>query len=97
MKSLEPNEFWSPLLEKAYAKLNESFGALHGGCEAWALEAITGGCVETIRLPKDINSDYIFGRILEAIKKFCLLTASTKKTSCFSRSESGILLGKFTK
>ena len=97
MKSLEPNEFWSPLLEKAYAKLNESYGALHGGCEAWALEAFTGGCVETIRLPKDINSDYIFGRILEAIKKFCLLTASTKKTSCFSRSESGILLGKFTK
>ena len=97
MKSLEPNEFWSPLLEKAYAKLNESYGALHGGGEAWALEAFTGGCVETIRLPKDINSDYIFGRILEAIKKFCLLTASTKKTSCFSRSESGILLGKFTK
>ena len=97
VKSLEPNEFWSPLLEKAYAKLNKSYRALHGGYEAWALEAFTGGCVETIRLTKESDSDQIFGHILEAIKKFGLLTASTRKFGCFSRSESGFSPSKFTK
>ena len=97
VKSLEPNEFWSPLLEKAYAKLNKSYRALDGGYEAWALEAFTGGCVETIRLTKESDSDQIFGHILEAIKKFCLLTASTRKFSRFSRSETGFFSSKFTK
>ena len=94
MKSLEPNEFWSPLLEKAYAKLNKSYRALHGGYEAWALEAFTGGCVETIRLTKESDSDQIFGHILEAIEKSCLLTADCFETSI---NESNIIPGKFTK
>ena len=97
VKSLEPNEFWSPLLEKAYAKLNKSYHALDGGYAAWALEAFTGGCVETICLTKESDSDQIVGHILEAIKKFCLLTASTRNSSCFSRSESGFFPSKFTK
>ena len=98
VKSLSPNEFWSPLLEKAYAKLNGSYQALRGGYGAWGLEAFTGGCVETFCLTKEIDSDQIFGHILEAIEKSCLLTADCfKKSKCFSRSESGIEPGKFTK
>ena len=96
VKSSEPNEFWSPLLEKAYAKLNGSYRALHGGYGAFALESFTGGCVETFRLTREIDADQIFGHIFEATKKFCLFTASTKKSRCFSRTESGIALGKFT-
>ena len=100
MKSLEPNEFWSPLLEKAYAKLNESFGALHGGCEAWALEAFTGGCVETFDLQKENDCDRIFRHISEAIEKSYLLTVDCfEKCKCYSEmlSESGIESSKFTK
>ena len=103
VKSREPNEFWSPLLEKAYAKLNGGYQALIGGNGAWALEAFTGGCVETFNLQKEKacecikckqTSDGIFGHISEAIEKSCLLTADCFETSI---NESNIIPGKFTK
>ena len=100
MKSLEPNEFWSPLLEKAYAKLNKSYRALDGGYEAWALEAFTGGCVETFPLENEKNFDRIFRHISKAIEKSCLLTADCfeKCKCCYSEMlrESGIESSKFT-
>ena len=102
MESREPNEFWSPLLEKAYAKLNHgSYQALIGGNGAWALEAFTGGCVETFPLEKEKNCDRIFRHISKAIEKSCLLTADCfeKCKCCYSEmlSESGIESSKFTK
>ncbi|CAH8434169.1 unnamed protein product [Heterobilharzia americana] len=75
MHSADPNEFWSALLEKAYAKLVFSYDALRGGCTAEAMEDFTGGLTELVDLGAKAP-DKLFGIMEHALARASLMACS---------------------
>ncbi|CAG5114859.1 unnamed protein product [Candidula unifasciata] len=81
------NEFWSALLEKAYAKLFGNYEALDGGELSEALEDFSGGVSDTLNMlemdlaTKPDERVALFARMQKEMDRKSLMAASIPATS----------------
>ncbi|XP_030073752.1 calpain-2 catalytic subunit isoform X2 [Microcaecilia unicolor] len=87
--STSKDEFWSALLEKAYAKLNNSYACLKSGIISEAMEDFTGGIAESIEV-SSISPKALWGLVNKLLSKTSLL-------SCFIKVSNRADIGKKNK
>nr|XP_053626867.1 calpain-B-like isoform X2 [Cherax quadricarinatus] len=71
-------EFWSALLEKAYAKLHGSYGALNAGKCYEATEDLTGGVTERFLLQRETPPHNLYSIIEQASHRGSLITCNSQ-------------------
>ncbi|KAI4891013.1 hypothetical protein NFI96_026720, partial [Prochilodus magdalenae] len=80
VQSADGNEFWSALLEKAYAKVNGCYEALKGGCATEGFEDFTGGICERYQL--STAPPNLFYIMKQALSRGSLLSTAISDTAC---------------
>lgn len=94
LHSASSDEFWSALLEKAYAKMYGSFESLKGGSTLEAMEDFTGGMGEIFDLKNAPPNQ--FSVIKKALHKGCMLGCSidiTNPAETEARTSTGLVKG----
>uniref|UniRef100_A0A8C9YCV4 Si:dkey-19b23.13 n=1 Tax=Sander lucioperca TaxID=283035 RepID=A0A8C9YCV4_SANLU len=98
-RSATPREFWSALLEKAYAKLNGCYEALEGGNTTEALIDFTGGVSEPLSLDREALSQHsdqrraFFQTLAYAHERKALITCSIRGETVESVLDCGLVRG----
>lgn len=94
MHSDDRNEFWSALLEKAYAKLVGTYENLSGGLTSEALTDFTGGICERYELREKTPED-LFKTLLRAHKRAALMGCSIDAApeSMEAQLDNGLIIG----
>ncbi|XP_021095422.1 calpain-12 isoform X2 [Heterocephalus glaber] len=89
--SEQRDEFWAPLLEKAYAKLHGSYEVMRGGHMNEAFVDFTGGVGEVLYLRG--NTPGLFSVVRHALAKESLVGATALSDRGEYRTEEGLVKG----
>lgn len=103
MQSQDKSEFWSCLLEKAYAKFHGSYESLSGGIASEAMQDFSGGIIEMIDIQETQwnnvnNQSELFSVMSKAQDRASLMTCALHVRQKFAKKKSeNVLLAKIIK
>lgn len=89
---LDPNEWWVPIIEKAYAKLHGGYGSIESGTITDALKDMTGEAVEILRVDEDPefkDKSNLWKKLIHYTKESFLMGCAIEDSSSRSEQENG--------